>query len=165
MVDSKIKKILFIPALLVFLLLLMGSSGLANANDLEKLPDVPILGEGGVLDRIFNYLFWIFIIAATISILVSGFYFITARGDPEKFRTAKMMVVYALIGILVAFSSRGLVFFIKNMVGTGEPTERTCSGWCASQGYGRGVCRDSAEGCAGGYHSGECPEQALIVVV
>lgn len=112
--DSKIKKILFSSILLVFLL--TGLSGLAQAQDLEQLRDVPILGEGGVLDRITNYLFGILLIAAAISIIVSGFYFITAAGDPVKFHTAKMMLLYALIGVLVAFSSRGLVMLVKEVL-------------------------------------------------
>lgn len=123
MVNPKIKKILFSSALLVFLLI--GLSGLAQDQNVEQLP---ILGEGGVLDRIFNYLFWIFIIAATISILVSGFYFITASGDPEKFHKAKMMLLYTLIGVLVAFSSKGLVMLVREVLLSGGQEESVNEG-------------------------------------
>jgi hypothetical protein len=88
------------------------------AENLQEPPDVPILGTGGVLDRIINYLFTILLVVAVIFILISAFNFIFAQGDTEKITTARRAILYAIIGVLVAFAARGLVNFI-GQVATG----------------------------------------------
>lgn len=119
--------------LLLLSLLLIGLSVLAG--DLKEPEEVPILGEGGVLDRITNYLFAIFIIVATIFIIVAAFQFVIATGEPEKINKAKMSLLYALIGVLVAFSSKGLVEFIEKVVKPGQEI-RTCADYCKVQDFG-----------------------------
>jgi type IV secretory pathway VirB2 component (pilin) len=91
------------------------------ADDLIEPPDVYILGEGGVLDRIINYLFTILLVVAVIFILIAGFNFIFARGDTEKFLTARRALLYAVIGVFVAFAARGLVDFIGQVAGQTGP--------------------------------------------
>ena len=98
----------------------MPAIGLTADEDLIEPPDVKILGQGGILDRIINYLFVILLIAAIIFIIIAGFYFVTAVGDPEKFHKAKMMLLYALIGVLVAISAKGLVILVIRMAAGGE---------------------------------------------
>jgi hypothetical protein len=42
-----------------------------------------------------------------------GFYFLTSGGDPEKIRTAKKIITYALIGLLIVLLASALIFVIK----------------------------------------------------
>ena len=52
---------------------------------------------------------------AVIMILVAGFYFITAAGDPEKVNTAKRIILWTLIGLLVIFCAKGLITLFKEV--------------------------------------------------
>ncbi len=56
-----------------------------------------------------------------IMIIVAGFYFVTAAGDPEKINTAKKMILWTLVGVLIILSAEGLITFIKEIVGYTEP--------------------------------------------
>ena len=70
-----------------------------------------------VLERIVNYLFSILLVIAAIFIVKAGITFVTAGGDPGKVETARNEVMYALIGVAVAILSRGLVAFLRTIVG------------------------------------------------
>jgi len=65
------------------------------------------------LEAVTNYLFGILLVIAAIFIIIAAFMFVTASGDPDKTKTARNFVLYALIGVLVAFLARGLVMFVS----------------------------------------------------
>ena len=69
-----------------------------------------------VLDSITNWLFAILLIIAAIFIIVAGYLFVTAFGDPDKTKKARDFVMYALIGVLVGFCAKGLVLLVKTIV-------------------------------------------------
>ena len=64
-----------------------------------------------------NWLFMILMLVAVIMIVVGGFLFITASGDPEKAGKAKTYIVYALIGIAIALFAKILPAIIKFIMG------------------------------------------------
>lgn len=64
-----------------------------------------------------DWLFYILLIVATIFIIVASYYFVMAAGDPEKIKTARNFVLYALIGVLIAFMARGLVSLVALIAG------------------------------------------------
>jgi len=65
------------------------------------------------LDSISNYLFGFLLVVAAIAIIIAGYYFVTAQGDPDKTKTARNFVLYALIGVLVGFLAKGLVMLVS----------------------------------------------------
>lgn len=132
------KNILVILVLLSFLVL--PAIGLTAGEDLIEPPDVKILGQGGVLDQIINYLFTILLIVAVIFIIIAGFYFVTGVGDPEKYTKARMMLLYALIGVLVAISAKGLVILIVKIAGEEGAKIESCGAYCKVQGKSEGNC-------------------------
>jgi len=77
----------------------------------------PELDVMEVLDRIIDWLFTILIIIAALSIIIAAYYFITAQGDPDKVAKARQFVLYAMIGVLVAFAAKGLVVLVSRIVG------------------------------------------------
>ncbi|MFH1656665.1 MAG: TrbC/VirB2 family protein [Candidatus Nealsonbacteria bacterium] len=79
----------------------------------------PTVNVMQLLDKIVNWLFSILLIVAVIYLILAGYFFITAQGDPEKVSKARNMVLYALIGVLVAFAARGLVLLIETISGGG----------------------------------------------
>jgi hypothetical protein len=110
------KKLLFI-SLAVAIALIAPSQLLVQAQPtgVETAPDIPILGANGVLERIIDALFTISLLVAAIFIVIAAFFFITSNGEPEKISKAKISILYTLIGVLVAFSAKGLVMLMQNI--------------------------------------------------
>jgi len=103
-----------ILSLILVGLLVLPAVSLAQAP--RSAPTVSVIK---VLDNIVDWLFSILLIIAVIWLIVAGYYFITAQGDPERIAKARNMVLYALIGVLIAFLARGLVLLVERIVGPG----------------------------------------------
>jgi len=80
----------------------------------EDLQDIEI---ETVLENVTNYLFGILLVIAAIFIIIAGFYFVTAAGEPDKTKKARDFVLYALIGVLVGFAAKGLVTLVRTIAG------------------------------------------------
>ncbi len=115
------KKTLLSSILLVSLVL-MPTMVLAGWGDLwdwggggapSGAPTVDILDT---LDNIADWLFAILLIVAAIFIIIAGYFFVTAVGDPDKTKRARDFVMYALIGVLVGFVAKGLVMLVGQIV-------------------------------------------------
>ena len=104
-------------SILFFPVLVLGVSGGGDGNINEPPAQINVLG---LLRNILNIIFTIFLTIAAIFIIIAGFYFVTAQGDPEQIKKARNMVLYALIGVVVAVISRGIVEWIKGFILTGS---------------------------------------------
>jgi ABC-type Zn uptake system ZnuABC Zn-binding protein ZnuA len=51
-------------------------------------------------------------IASVIMIIISGFRFITANGDPGSVAAARRTLMYALVGVVVVAASQSIVWFV-----------------------------------------------------
>ncbi len=80
-------------------------------------PPAPTLDVMVVLDRITNWLFAILLIVSAIAFIIAGYFFVTAGGDVESISKARSFVLYAIIGLIVAFAARGLVLLVERVVG------------------------------------------------
>ncbi len=72
-----------------------------------------------VLRNITSWLWQIFLIATIIAFLIAGFFYITAAGNPEKINRANRMVLYGVIGVVVALFSGGMVALIESILESG----------------------------------------------
>ncbi len=72
-----------------------------------------------ILGSLTNWLLAILLVIAAIFIIVAAFMFVTASGDPDKTKTARNFVLYALIGVLVGFAAKGLVMLVERIVQPG----------------------------------------------
>ena len=79
--------------------------------------EVRIIHPIDVLKRIVDWTFYALLIFAGLMIVVAAFYFVTAAGDTEKVGTARNFILYAIIGVLVAFLAKGMVWFVGRIVG------------------------------------------------
>jgi predicted metal-binding membrane protein len=68
------------------------------------------------LDNVRNLVFGAFLFFAAIMLIWAGFSFVTAGGDASKASAAREKVLYAIIGIVVAVASAGLIQFVKGLV-------------------------------------------------
>jgi phosphoglycerol transferase MdoB-like AlkP superfamily enzyme len=70
-----------------------------------------------VLNRVADGLFAILLVVTAIAIILAAYYFVTAAGEPDKVKKARDFVIYALVGLLVAFLAKGLVYLVATIVG------------------------------------------------
>lgn len=86
-----------------------------------RLPATPPATTGAglltLVDAVTNWVFAIFTVLAVIFILLAAFQFVTAGGDAVKVGEARMKLIWAMVGIIVALASKGLVPVIRNIVG------------------------------------------------
>lgn len=74
-----------------------------------------------LLDKIIDFIFYIGVFGvAPLMIIIAGFFFVTAAGEPEKITRAKQMILWVLIGLLVLFCAKGLITLFKEIVGVEE---------------------------------------------
>ena len=74
-----------------------------------------------LIDGIINIIFTLALAIAPIMFIIAGFYFITAAGEPEKIQTAKKMILWTLIGLLVVISAKGLIMLFGEVFGVKTP--------------------------------------------
>ena len=78
--------------------------------------EAPVIEFDTAVTRVMNLLFTVLMLVAAIFVLIAAFMFLMAGGDPEKVNKARDYILYALIGVVVAFIARGLVLFVKTVM-------------------------------------------------
>lgn len=79
-----------------------------------------------LINNVTNFLVGVSIPIAGLMILYGAFLILTAAGSPERFKTAKNTILYAIIGLVVVLLSKGLVVVITELL------EVNGSGYCVS---------------------------------
>ena len=89
-----------------------GSSG--NIIDLSGLPNPIGAADGGFLQTVLTLAFGLLGATAFLIIVIGGFQYVLSQGDPQQTTKAKNMIVYALIGLVVAILAQSIVSFVVN---------------------------------------------------
>lgn len=71
-----------------------------------------IYGPNGILTRIVNILSILIGIAGVIAIIIGGFRYVVASGDPGNIDRAKSTILFALIGIAVAVGAQAIILLV-----------------------------------------------------
>lgn len=66
-----------------------------------------------IIETVADWLFMILLMVAGFIILFAAFQFMTAGGAPEKVNAARDKLIWAAVGIAVAFLSKGLVRVVE----------------------------------------------------
>lgn len=85
----------------------------------EQIPAAPFEDIGGLLgiaEDIGNWIFTGLLILAAIFLVIAGYFFVTAGGNPENVNKARQMLINALIGVAVGLAARGLIAVITNLI-------------------------------------------------
>jgi hypothetical protein len=69
-----------------------------------------------LLDAIVDFIFTIGMVIAPLLLIIAGFLFVTSAGQPEKVKTAKTMMIAALVGVAVLLLAKGLVNVIVSIL-------------------------------------------------
>ncbi|MFA6136187.1 MAG: pilin [Candidatus Paceibacterota bacterium] len=97
-----------------------GQPGALPCNIVNN-PGAPttVSGAVAIFTKIVQWVYTILFIVAVLFILIAAFYFITSSGDDTKVKKAKSMLLYAVIGIVVALLSWGIVKFVEGSLNKG----------------------------------------------
>lgn len=68
-----------------------------------------------IVGKVTNFLLVIGGPIAAIMVLWGGFQIMTAGGDPEKFKTGRMTILYAAIGLVVILAAQGVTGFVESV--------------------------------------------------
>ena len=67
--------------------------------------------------RIVQFLQEVAVVVTALVIVLSGYYFVTSAGDPQKISQAKKMGLYALIGLVIILIAWGIVELLQKIIG------------------------------------------------
>ena len=76
---------------------------------------------GEILNRISNWLFGLLILLAGLFIMWAAYKYLTAGADPESAKEAKKIIIYAIIAIVIAALSKGMVYIVLQLIGAPTP--------------------------------------------
>lgn len=73
--------------------------------------------DGGTIDRMLGIVFAITACVAVLIIVIAGFRYIAARGDPNAVAQARNAILYAVIGLIISMAAFSIVTFVVRGVG------------------------------------------------
>lgn len=93
------------------------TSALCNeAGKNQTYADNGLFGVNGILNKTTNFLLIIIGIVGVIMIMVGGIQYSLSGGDPQKINKAKDMIIYTLVGLIVALIAKSIITFVINRV-------------------------------------------------
>lgn len=97
--------------------------GLDNGIEMARGSDQPREifngNEGDLIGRITNLLLFIVGVISVFMLIVGGFKFILSGGNKEKVTAARNTILYALVGLVIAFFSFAIVEFVMEAISGG----------------------------------------------
>lgn len=70
-----------------------------------------------LVDKIIDFIFFVAIAIAPIMLIIAGFIFLTAGGNPQKISQAKSLILYTVIGFVVVLLAKGLIAILESVLG------------------------------------------------
>lgn len=81
-------------------------------NDIATLACIEV-----IIKNLFNIAFRLLGIAAFIMLIVGGFQYLTAGGDPKKTQAASSTLTYAIFGLVIVLAAWFILLFIYKFTG------------------------------------------------
>lgn len=110
---KKIFKRIFIY-FLIFIIFFCWVSLIAEAVDIPN----PLTSKNfkELMDHIINFLFTLALAVTPLMLIIAGYYYILAAGEPKNIQTAHDIIKWTLIGFIVILMSKGIInFLMKNV--------------------------------------------------
>lgn len=70
----------------------------------------------GVVGQVINILLALIVIAAVVVIIVAGFRMAAGGGNPDQITKAKKTIIWAIVGLVIAFMSFAIVAIIRSLL-------------------------------------------------
>ncbi len=79
-----------------------------------------LFGNTGVFKQVTNTILYIVGIIAVIMLIIGGIKYVVSGGDSKKVTDAKNTVLYAIIGLVIAFLAFAIVNFVSSALPSSE---------------------------------------------
>ena len=86
-----------------------------------------LFGNNGVFKQITNTVLYIVGIIAVIMLIIGGIRYVTSGGDSKKVTDAKNTVLYAIIGLVIAFLAFAIVNFVISVLPSSDTQKNETS--------------------------------------
>lgn len=97
----------------------------AEAARCDECP-ADLFGDNGAFKKITNTVLYIVGIIAVIMLIIGGIRYVISGGDAKKVTDAKNTILYAIIGLVIAFFAYAIVnFVISSLPSSGSQNENT----------------------------------------
>jgi hypothetical protein len=70
-----------------------------------------------LIEKLIDFIFWVAVVIAPLMIVIAGFYFLTAAGNPERVSTAKKIIFWSVVGFVIVLLAKGIISMIKQILG------------------------------------------------
>ena len=103
------------------------TSGISHGADCAKPTNAPsnLFGANSIFVTITNILLFIIGAIAVIMLIIGGVRYVVSAGDQNAVTSAKNTILYAIIGIVVAFLAYAAVNFVSNQLQNGTNGNNT----------------------------------------
>ena len=87
---------------------------LREGAEAAKCTECPenLFGDDGVFKQVTNVVLYIVGVIAVIMLIIGGIKYVVSGGDAKKVTDAKNTVLYAIIGLIIAFLAYAIVNFV-----------------------------------------------------
>ena len=96
----------------------------AEAARAEGMP-AELVGPDGVITQFTSIALYVVGFISVIMLIWGGLRYILSGGDSKKITDAKNTILYALLGLVIAFFAYAIVHFVPNTIGATPPEEST----------------------------------------
>lgn len=70
-----------------------------------------------LIENLIDFIFWVAVVIVPLMIIIAGFYFLTAAGNPEKVNTAKRIIFWSIVGFAIVLLAKGIISMIREIIG------------------------------------------------
>ena len=123
---------LIVTLIITFTLALVGFSSvsamtLREGAEAARCDGCPkdLFGDAGVFKQVTNTILYIVGIVAVIMLIIGGIKYVISGGDAKKVTDAKNTVLYAIIGLVIAFLAFAIVNFVISALPTSNDNNET----------------------------------------
>ena len=92
-----------------------GIAGGAECSNSESTPDT-LFGDGSIFQTVTNILLFLIGAVSVIMLIIGGIRYVISQGDQAQVTSAKNTILYAIIGIIIAFLAYAAVAFVTNSI-------------------------------------------------
>ena len=84
-----------------------------------------LFGDNGVFRQVTNVVLYVIGVVAVIMLIIGGIKYVISGGDAKKVTDAKNTVLYAIIGLAIAFFSYAIVNFVISALPSSDEADGT----------------------------------------
>lgn len=92
------------------------AAGVGETTGVELINPLGTKSIIQIINNVLNYLIYISVPILAIMILVGGFQILTARDNPEKIKSGRTTIMYAVIGFVIVLISKGVALILLKIM-------------------------------------------------